>query len=234
MSRLKLISSLLVFAVLLCVWGTPLLGAEKISDLSPSHWAYQAVKKLVDAGYLQLYDDGTFRGNYPVDRYTLASVVAKVLVEMGEGSTETSKEDIELIRKLSNEFRSELVMLTMKNKALEERLAKIEESKLILAEDQTKNSTNIKLLSNEAKELQNQVASLARDILAEKKRLDRLEQDLEVHKISNTRSEQAQKAELVKLQNELNMVHQKLEEERNTNRTYMIILGVLSLLGLLL
>ena len=51
-------------------------AGEQISDVPESHWAYQGVKNGT-RGYLAVYEDGTFQGQKPVDRYTLASVVAE-------------------------------------------------------------------------------------------------------------------------------------------------------------
>lgn len=216
---------LLLSIVFLMLEGLPAQAQTRITDLSPNHWAYQAVKKLVDEGYLELYEDGAFRGNAPVDRYTLARVVAKILT--GTGATMPGgKEDLELIRQLSNEFRSELVLLTMKNKELEEKLIKLEEGKLILAEDQTKNLSSINLLSSEAKELQKQVSSIARDILTEKRRIDLLTREFEAQKLTQTRANQNVEA----LQKEINTLRLEVESDRKTNRIYMILIGVAGLL----
>ena len=131
-------------------------------------WAYQAVKKLVENGYLELYEDGTFRGNNPVDRHTFALVVAKLLTNFGEGAVRAGQDDVALLRKLSNEFQNELVLLTLKNKELEARLVQIEQGRLILAEDQTKNTAGMQALNAELNALRNQVAQL----LEEKNRLE--------------------------------------------------------------
>lgn len=96
--------------VLLVLGSQTAFGAgEHISDVPESHWAYQGVKKLVQEGYLAVYEDGTFQGQRPVDRYTLASVVGKMLVEIEKGQLGVTQEDLELLRKLSTEFRDELV-----------------------------------------------------------------------------------------------------------------------------
>lgn len=83
--------------------------AAEIKDVPKDHWAYQAVKALVDKGYLAVYGDGTFQGGKPVDRYTLAVVIAKILREIETGKVGATPEDVELLRKLSGEFREELV-----------------------------------------------------------------------------------------------------------------------------
>lgn len=85
--------------------------AAEIKDVPKDHWAYQAVKALVDKGYLAVYGDGTFQGGKPVDRYTLAVVIAKILREIETGKVGATPEDVELLRKLSGEFRQELVQI---------------------------------------------------------------------------------------------------------------------------
>lgn len=218
MNRLKWSSwsckvSMIFLALLLL--ATPVLGAKPFSDVP--EWAYQSVKKLVDGGYLELYEDGTFRGNNSVDRYTLATIIAKILVNIGEGTPSAGKEDVALLRKLSNEFQNELVLLTVKNKELEERLVKIEESKMILAEDQTKTTSGMKLLSDE---LQKEVGKIATDILNEKRRLDALESEFESLKTS-----QSQEIEKLRIQ---------IKKEQRTNRILILILGVLGVAGIFL
>ncbi len=101
----------MVAVILVFVLGSQVaLGAgTQITDVPESHWAYQGVKKLVQEGYLAVYEDGTFQGQRPVDRYTLASVVGKMLIEIEKGQLGVTQEDLELLRKLSTEFRDELV-----------------------------------------------------------------------------------------------------------------------------
>lgn len=220
MSRLKSKSSVLILVSLIlpCLFlfsSSSFAKTTEIKDVPPHHWAYQAVQQLVDSGYFGLYEDGTFKGETPVNRYTLAVVISKVLLQAGEGSVPTNSQDVELIRKLSNEFRNELVLLTMENKALEERLKKIEESKLILAEDQTQATSNIRLLSGEAKRLQAEVGKIAEEILKEKARITLLEKKLET---------QAQ------LNEEQSKDIKKLQEEVRNNRLYMILIGLAGIL----
>ncbi|HHY33433.1 MAG TPA: hypothetical protein GX515_10570 [Firmicutes bacterium] len=105
----KAVCVALLCATLLTVPGRAM--AAEIKDVPKDHWAYQAVKTLVDKGYLALYGDGTFQGGKPVDRYTLAVVIAKILSEIESGKVGATPEDVELLRKLSVEFRQELVQV---------------------------------------------------------------------------------------------------------------------------
>ncbi len=195
--------------------AVPALGQGRAYSDVPD-WAYQAVKKLVENGYLELYEDGTFRGNNPVDRHTFALVVAKLLTNFGEGGVRAGQDDVALLRKLSNEFQNELVLLTLKNKELEARLVQIEQGRLILAEDQTKNTAGMQTLNAELNALRTQVAQL----LEEKNRLETRLATLE------TKQEEQQVA-MENLQTEL-------EKERRTNRILLIVLGIIGAAGIFL
>ncbi|NLA07167.1 MAG: hypothetical protein GX872_05995 [Firmicutes bacterium] len=109
-SRLHTISCIVLVSLAVCLIPCYSAGAE-IKDVPKEHWAYQSVKLLVDKGYLGLYGDGTFQGTKAVDRYTLAVVVARILNEIGSGRVGATPEDVELLRKLSGEFREELVLI---------------------------------------------------------------------------------------------------------------------------
>jgi hypothetical protein len=65
--KLKRALCLMMVCLLMLLTANVALAANP-TDVSPDHWAYQAVKTLIDKGYLQLYQDQTFEGNQPVDR----------------------------------------------------------------------------------------------------------------------------------------------------------------------
>ena len=102
------------------VWVALLLGslllaagsvgmAQTVRDVPPSHWAYEAVMELVKRGYLTV-EDGRFGGDQPADRFTLATVVARILHEIETGGVvPQSRHDVELLRSVVTEFREELV-----------------------------------------------------------------------------------------------------------------------------
>lgn len=107
----KLLTMLgLILALSLMMLSTPWVSAQaQIQDVPRGHWAYEAVSALVDAGYVSLYDDQTFRGEEPVDRFTFAAAIYQVLRQVETGGAQVSEEDVALLRQLSNEFRAELV-----------------------------------------------------------------------------------------------------------------------------
>lgn len=102
--------SLMALALGVLLLAAPTVFAQTaVGDVPPNHWAYEAVKELVSRGYLTV-EDGLFHGDQPVDRFTLASVVARILHELETGVVDPrSEEDVELLRRVVNEFRSDLV-----------------------------------------------------------------------------------------------------------------------------
>ncbi|HHY47212.1 MAG TPA: hypothetical protein GX506_07960 [Firmicutes bacterium] len=146
--------------------------AEQLKDVPPDHWAYSSVKMLVDKGYISVYQDGTFQGNKPVDRFTLAAVVARVLNEIASGRVAASAEDIQLLRKLSTEFRQELVSMADQLRAMDNRI-KEQDSKLeIMNEDISKVTEDVSKAGKDVSDLKAQAQEMIEDILALKKAMD--------------------------------------------------------------
>lgn len=92
----------------LLLLATP-AGAVTLTDVPTGHWAYEAVSTLVEKGYMHVGEDQLFRGDEPADRYTLATVVAKIITEIESGRVSTTPEDVRILRELIEEFRTELV-----------------------------------------------------------------------------------------------------------------------------
>ena len=103
-----------VLAVLLFTLGAAPVAAN-LSDVPSDHWAYHAVVTLVNKGYLAVYEDGTFQGSRPVDRYTLAVTLARILMILRPGEFRFT-EDLTLIRELTTELTEELVARTRSGK----------------------------------------------------------------------------------------------------------------------
>lgn len=133
----RLPAGIATVAMLLILLATTVtLGASApVKDVPPDHWAYQAVITLVNKGYLGVNSDGTFKGTESVDRFTLASVVARVLQEIDQGGAGTTAEDVALLRKLSTEFRDELVKWYQARADLEKRMSAAEKSDQVLKDD---------------------------------------------------------------------------------------------------
>ena len=150
-------------------------------------------------------------------------VVAKLLVNMGEGAKPASGDDLRLLRQLSNEFQNELVLLTVKDQELEKRLSKIEEERLILAEDQTMTTSGMKTLREELSDSRKEVGAIAAQILEEKRRVDAL--DLRLTEVEEVQAQQA---------DAIDALTAEWAKEKRTNRLLLVILGVIGVAGIFL
>lgn len=87
--------------------------ANPFSDVPAKHWAYDAVNKLVQAGIVDGYGDGTFRGDKTMTRYEMAQIVAKAM------NKNLSGEQKAIVDKLSKEYAAELNNLGVKVEGLQ-------------------------------------------------------------------------------------------------------------------
>lgn len=100
--------------------------AQTIRDVPTDHWAYAAVQRLIAEGYLTLADNQMFRGDQPVDRYTFAAVIARVLDQIQGTDKAIPKEIQDLLTRLATEFREELVAWQAAREDLERRTTAID------------------------------------------------------------------------------------------------------------
>jgi len=115
-----------IVTILLLIAISSTVIASQPKDIESSHWAYQSVKELLEKGYLSVYPDNTFRGNEPVDRYTLANVVARMLREVQTGKVTASSEDIASLKKLYTEYQDEVVKAFQEIDKLNSRVTDLE------------------------------------------------------------------------------------------------------------
>ncbi len=97
-------------------------GEMNFSDVSPNHWAYRSIKKLVeDYGVLGGFPDGTFRGNRNLTRYEAAAMIAKVMEKIEEMASKGGKPtglNQSAMDRLKKEFMTELEDLQSEVKKL--------------------------------------------------------------------------------------------------------------------
>ncbi|MDZ7673355.1 MAG: S-layer homology domain-containing protein [Halanaerobiales bacterium] len=78
----------IVIALLLVVaLATPALGAS-FPDVPSNHWAYEAINKLVAAGVIEGYPDGTYKGQNNLTRYEMAMMISRALDNINEQQAE--------------------------------------------------------------------------------------------------------------------------------------------------
>ncbi|MCM1985372.1 iron uptake porin [Lyngbya confervoides] len=100
-------------------------SVSQLSDVQPTDWAFQAVQSLVERyGCVAGYPDGTFRGNRAATRYEMAALVNACLDNISDQFA--TKEDLEALRALQEEFAAELATLRGRVDGLEARTATLE------------------------------------------------------------------------------------------------------------
>jgi len=115
----KLIASLLAALVLSA--GSVFAAESPFADVPASHWSYSAVKSLVQAGIVDGYDDGTFKGNKATTRYEMAQIVARVMYHSDKANAEQKA----TINKLAAEYKDELQNLGVRMGNLEKKMDRI-------------------------------------------------------------------------------------------------------------
>lgn len=190
-AKLWLIFILQLGIILACVHtaGAAEAGTNPV-DVSPNDPAYKAVKTLIDKGYLQLYQDQTFQGDKPVDRYTLALVVAKILDQIATGKVSADKDDMALLRQLTNEYRDELTTAVRKVTTFNSRVEQLEKQILINQEDTTATRDEQAALQKEAQQLQADLLQLSDRVQKLEEENARLKADLQRMKAENDQRQQ--------------------------------------------
>ena len=96
-------------------------AANPFSDVAPSDWPYQAVAALSDAGVVEGYPDGTFRGDRPVTRYEMAQITARLMAK----EDLLTPEERQTTARLAEEYAAELTSLGVRVSSLEEKVGRI-------------------------------------------------------------------------------------------------------------
>lgn len=107
-------------------------SVSQLSDVQPTDWAFQALQSLVERyGCIAGYPDGTFRGNRALTRYEFAAglnaCLDQVRSQIGAKTVDyITKEDLEILQRLQEEFAAELAALRGRVDLLEARTAELE------------------------------------------------------------------------------------------------------------
>ncbi|MDY7013366.1 MAG: iron uptake porin [Cyanobacteriota bacterium] len=107
--------------------------ASQFRDVFPGDWAFAALDNLIDRyDCLAGYPDGTFRGDRPLSRYEFAAGLNACLQQIERLLAETTadfvvQEDLEILKRLLQEFEGELATLATRTDNLEARTAFLED-----------------------------------------------------------------------------------------------------------
>lgn len=104
-------------------------AASAFRDVPADHWAREAIQRLVESGVMEGLPDGTFKGRKVVTRYDMAMIVARLLAKVSEiraAGGKLTSDDVLLVNRLTEEFKSELALLAVKVEAAERRVDKVE------------------------------------------------------------------------------------------------------------
>ncbi|HKM18345.1 MAG: hypothetical protein GX228_00590 [Firmicutes bacterium] len=229
----RIVSGVLVLILLFGSFAQPVLASVK--DVPPDHWAYQAVVSLVNRGFLSTYEDGSFQGNNPVDRYTLATTVARILDEIEAGRIIGSQSDADLLRELTIEFRAELVqfyadkqrmetLLTDTQKqvvATEERLNNVVAGQVQLSDEVAKLKADLMQEANKTTESLNQFQTLIQEqrasLQALKEQVHAQQSSIESHQsqlAAHGGQVTTQEDRLIELQNAIVKIDQNLLQQQ--------------------
>ncbi|MHB1456511.1 MAG: porin [Armatimonadota bacterium] len=142
MKRTLLLICIALVLMSVCAMAQPV-------DVPQDHWAYDAVSSLAEKGLVLGYPDGKFLGNRSVTRYEMATIIARVIEYVDSKPTapaaavsvpvppvtapttevaapEVTKEDLETVSKLVDEFKTELTVIGADLKSFNERLETLE------------------------------------------------------------------------------------------------------------
>jgi len=107
-------------------------SVSQFSDVRPTDWAFQALQSLVERyGCIVGYPDKTYRGNRAITRYEFAAGLNACLDKIQEliaaaTSDFVRREDLQVVKRLQEEFAAELAALRGRVDALEVRTATLE------------------------------------------------------------------------------------------------------------
>ena len=110
-----------MLAAMAVLGTTTVLAANPFSDVTPDSWAYQSVSQLADAGIINGYPDGTFKGQKDITRFEMAQMIAKAMANQDRANAEQQA----MINRLADEFSNELNNLGVRVARLEDRVGNV-------------------------------------------------------------------------------------------------------------
>jgi hypothetical protein len=105
-------------------------SVDRLRDVAPTDWAYQALKNIIERyGCTTGFPDLTFRGSQLISRYEFASGLNSCLTQI-EGIATSSysllQSDLDTLRRLVQDFQTELALLQGRTDGLQARTNELE------------------------------------------------------------------------------------------------------------
>ncbi|MDI9442438.1 MAG: hypothetical protein GX101_03980 [Firmicutes bacterium] len=162
MNRKRIVYALL--SIMLLNLAASATAAARPVDVPVDHWAYLAVSTVLSRDLMSVFEDGSFKGSEPADRYTLANALYLLLEQIKAAQKSEESSVLSQITDLSTSFekdlgqwyadrealQGELILIQEQAVALEERL-----SRVIEAQQESSSEQDLQI-----KELQTQLAAL--------------------------------------------------------------------------
>lgn len=122
-------------ALLFLLAAVPALGqGVPYPDVSPDHWAYEAIERLHHAGLIEGYPDGTFGGERTFTRYEMAMVFDRILSRL-DRHMEAALAELGIdVDEITAEFGPELGLVNALAKALGDAQRASQEAKALAEE----------------------------------------------------------------------------------------------------
>ncbi|WP_094607680.1 hypothetical protein SPSIL_009630 [Sporomusa silvacetica DSM 10669] len=103
------------------IGSTAFAATSPFEDIPKNHWAYGAVKQLAQAGIVDGYGNGTFRGDSTLTRYEMATLIANAMTKTDKATAEQKA----IIDKLASEYASELEGINGRVTKLESKVSNV-------------------------------------------------------------------------------------------------------------
>lgn len=107
-------------------------SVSQLKDVSPTDWAYEALQSLVERyGCIVGYPDATYRGDRALSRWEFAAGLNSCLTtieKLIQTNASVAQEDLDKLRRLSEQFQTELTALGSRVDKLDERTKFLEDN----------------------------------------------------------------------------------------------------------
>ena len=110
---------IIVLTVVMVLAMTVPVMAGQFRDVPTNHWAYNSLEKVAQAGLIEGYQNGQFKGQDELSRYQVAVLTSRVMDKIEADDAEINNDVAQAIRTLAEEFDAELAAVNEKVKELE-------------------------------------------------------------------------------------------------------------------